>query len=144
MKPGPALAAALLVALPLCATGAEKRAFTVADLYAVKGVATPAIAPDGRSVVFAVTSTDLPAIRRQTNLWRVDALGAGARALTLSDKSDTSPAFSPDGSVLAFLSTRAGDPQVFFLPRAARRRRRPTSRAASAPSSSRRTASGFC
>ena len=82
----------------------------------MKGVAEPAIAPDGRSVAFAVTTTDLPAIRRQTNLWRVDADGKGARALTLSDKRDASPAFSPDGTVLAFLSTRAGDPQVFFLP----------------------------
>ena len=82
----------------------------------MKGVAEPAIAPDGRSVAFAVTTTDLPAIRRQTNIWRVDADGKNARALTVSDKRDSSPAFSPDGTVLAFLSTRAGDPQVFFLP----------------------------
>ena len=113
-----ALSAALLAALPFSAGAAEKRAFAIADLYAVKGVAEPAIAPDGRSVAFAVTATDLPAIRRQTNLWRVDADGKGARALTLSDKRDASPAFSPDGTVLAFLSTRAGDPQVFFLPTA--------------------------
>ncbi|HYN03681.1 MAG TPA: S9 family peptidase, partial [Vicinamibacteria bacterium] len=111
-----ALSAALLAVLPFSAGAAEKRAFAIADLYAVKGVAEPAIAPDGRSVAFAVTTTDLPAIRRQTDLWRVDADGKGARALTLSDKRDASPAFSPDGTVLAFLSTRAGDPQVFFLP----------------------------
>ena len=111
-----ALSAALVAALPFSAVAAEKRAFAIADLYAVKGVAEPAIAPDGRSVAFALTTTDLPAIRRQTNLWRVDALGQGARALTLSDKRDFSPAFSPDGTVLAFLSTREGDPQVFFLP----------------------------
>jgi dipeptidyl aminopeptidase/acylaminoacyl peptidase len=111
-----ALSAAILAALPFSASAAEKRAFAIADLYAVKGVAEPAIAPDGRSVAFAVTTTDLPKVRRQTNLWRVDADGRGARALTLSDKRDASPAFSPDGTVLAFLSTRAGDPQVFFLP----------------------------
>ncbi len=93
-----ALSAALLAALPFSASAAEKRAFAIADLYAVKGVAEPAIAPDGRSVAFAVTTTDLPAVRRQTNLWRVDADGKGARALTLSDKRDASPAFSPDGT----------------------------------------------
>ena len=82
----------------------------------MKGVAEPALAPDGRSVAFAVTTTDLPAIQRQTNIWRVDADGQNARALTVTDKRDSSPAFSPDGTVLAFLSTRAGDPQVFFLP----------------------------
>jgi len=116
MSRGIALSAALLAALPFSATAADKRAATIADLCRVKGVAEPAIAPDGRSVAFALTATDLPGIRRQTNLWRVDADGKGARALTLSDKRDASPAFSPDGTVLAFLSTRAGDPQVFFLP----------------------------
>jgi dipeptidyl aminopeptidase/acylaminoacyl peptidase len=107
-----------LAAFPALASGAERRAATIADLYRVKGVAGPAIAPDGRSVAFAVTTTDLPAVHRQTNLWRADADGSNARALTVSDKSDSSPAFSPDGTTLAFLSTRAGAPQVYFLPTA--------------------------
>ena len=131
-----AISAALLAALPFSASAAEKRAFAIADLYAVKGVAEPAIAPDGRSVAFAVTTTDLPAIRRQTNVWRVDADGKNARALTVTDKRDARR------DRFAFLSTRAGDPQVFFLPTgAARRRKRPTCPAESASSSSRPTAS---
>ena len=111
-----ALAAALLAAVSLNAGAAEKRAVTIADLYRVEGVAEPAIAPDGRSVAFAATTTDLPKVQRQTRLWRVDADGRNARALTVGDKRDSTPVFSPDGTVLAFLSTRAGDPQVFFLP----------------------------
>ena len=107
-----------IVALPALASAAEPRAATITDLCRVKGVAEPAIAPDGRSVAFAVTTTDLPAIHRQTNLWRADADGRNGRALTVSDKRDSSPAFSPDGTVLAFLSTRGGDPQVYFLPTA--------------------------
>ena len=107
-----------LVAFPAAIGAADRRAATIADLYRVKGVAEPAIAPDGRSVAFAVTTTDLPAVHRQTNLWRADTDGRSARALTASDKRDASPAFSPDGKVLAFLSTRAGEPQVFFLPTA--------------------------
>jgi dipeptidyl aminopeptidase/acylaminoacyl peptidase len=115
----PALAAALLAASLLPSAAAdERRAATIADLYRVLGVAEPAIAPDGGSVAFAVTATDLPAVRRRTNLWRVGADGTGARALTVSDARDASPAFSPDGTVLAFLSTRGGDPQVYFLPTA--------------------------
>ena len=113
-----ALAAVLLAAVPLPASPAEKRAATIADLYLVQGVAEPAIAPEGRSVAYTVTTTDLPAIQRQTRLWRVDADGRNPCALTVTDKRDSSPAFSPDGTTLAFLSTRAGDPQVFFLPTA--------------------------
>jgi dipeptidyl aminopeptidase/acylaminoacyl peptidase len=118
MKKRLVLSAALLgtVALALPTRAAEPRAATIADLYRVKGVAEPALSPDGQSVAFAATTTDLPAIQRQTNIWRVDADGRNARVLTLTDQRDSSPAFSPDGTVLAFLSTRAGDPQVFFLP----------------------------
>ena len=113
----PALSLAL-AALPASSGAAPGRAATIADLYRVKGVAEPAIAPDGRSVVYALTTTDLPAVHRQTNLWRMDADGKNARALTIADERDSSPAFSPDGRVLAFLSTRSGDPQVCFLPTA--------------------------
>ncbi len=112
-----AIAAALAIAFPLTAAPA-KRAVTIEDLYRVKGVAEPVIARDGRSLAFTVTSTDLPAIKRWTNLWRVDSDGKNARALTVLDKRDTSPAFSPDGATLAFLSTRSGTPQVWFLPMA--------------------------
>jgi dipeptidyl aminopeptidase/acylaminoacyl peptidase len=122
MKRSLGLSAALLVLIvsPLAISpldgAASRRAATIADLYLVRGVAEQAIAPDGRSIAFTVTTTNLQAIHRQTNLWRADSDGKDARALTVADERDSSPAFSPDGRVLAFLSTRAGDPQVFFLP----------------------------
>jgi len=117
MKPRAILAAtiAAALALPLAAAPA-KRAATIADLHAMQGVGEPVIAPDGRSLAFTVTTTDLPAVKRWTNLWRVDADGKNARALTVLDKRDASPDFSPDGATLAFLSTRSGAPQVWFLP----------------------------
>ena len=43
------------------------------------------LAPDGRSVAFAVTTTDLPAIQRQTNIWRVDADGQNEERDDLED-----------------------------------------------------------
>ena len=75
-----ALAAALLAAAarPPSPATAEQRAFSIADLYRIRGVAEPAIAPDGRSVAFAVTTTDLPKIERQARLWRADADGRNA------------------------------------------------------------------
>ncbi|MBK8596345.1 MAG: S9 family peptidase [Holophagales bacterium] len=106
---------ALVLAPPLSAAP-EKRAVTIEELLKVKGVAEPAIAPGGRSLAFTVTTTDLPAVKRWTNLWRVDADGKNARALTVLDKRDASPAYSPDGATLAFLSTRSGTPQVWVLP----------------------------
>jgi dipeptidyl aminopeptidase/acylaminoacyl peptidase len=95
---------------------APKRAFTVPDLYRLKGVEEPAIAPDGKSIVYKLTTSDLAAVKRWSQLWRIDADGGNPRALTYTDKVDSSPLFSPDGHTLAFLSTRTGSAQVFLLP----------------------------
>lgn len=98
------------------AGAAEKKPFAVADLYRLVGVEEPAIAPDGSAVVYKLTRSDLPATKRTSSIWRIAPDGSGARALTTSEASDSSPAFSADGRTLAFISTRSGEPQVWFLP----------------------------
>jgi dipeptidyl aminopeptidase/acylaminoacyl peptidase len=98
------------------AADAPKRAFAVADLYRLKGVEEPALSPDGRTIVYKVTTSDLEEMKRSSQLWRMDADGAHARPLTHTDKVDSAPRFSPDGRTLVFLSTRNGSPQAFFLP----------------------------
>jgi dipeptidyl aminopeptidase/acylaminoacyl peptidase len=106
----------LAAAAPPVAVAQAKRAFTIADLYRLKGVEEPAVSPDGRAVVYKVTTSDLGAVKRRSNLWSMD-LGTGqARALTFEEKSDSSPRFSADGKSVAFLSDRSGEAQVWFLP----------------------------
>ena len=111
---GCALGSLLLSALPAPADGG--RAFTLEDLYRVKSVGEPAIAPDGRTIVYSVATNDWAAKKRTAALWRVAADGKDARALTTGDARDEHPLFSPDGKTLAFVSTRTGEPQLFFLP----------------------------
>jgi dipeptidyl aminopeptidase/acylaminoacyl peptidase len=106
-----------IFALAPPAGAAEKRAFQIADLYRLKTVADPAVSPDGKWIAYTVRTFDLASQKSRTNLWRVDADGSNARALTSSEAADTAPVFSPDGKTLAFLSTReGGDAQVFMLP----------------------------
>src|SRR5450759_3494775 len=92
------------------------RAFTLDDLYRVKSVAAPAISPDGKTVVYSVATNDWATKKKTVTLWRVDADGKNARPLTSSGGNDDHPFFSPDGKTLAFVSTRTGEPQLFFLP----------------------------
>ena len=94
----------------------SRRAFTLEDLYRVKGVGEPAISPDGKTVVYAVSTNDWAAKKKTAALWRTDADGGNPRQITSGEALDEHPSFSPDGKTLAFVSTRAGEPQLFFLP----------------------------
>jgi dipeptidyl aminopeptidase/acylaminoacyl peptidase len=94
----------------------SRRAFAIDDLYRLKTVADPAVSPDGKTIVYTVKTSDLPAGKQTAHVWRMDADGKNARPLTSSDAKDEHPVFSPDGRTLAFVSTRAGDAQLFLLP----------------------------
>ncbi|MEM7482446.1 MAG: S9 family peptidase [Acidobacteriota bacterium] len=98
---------------------AETHPFTVDDLLAMERVSDPQVAPDGKSVVFVLRTTDLDANRGRTDLWRV-AIEDGAEPvqLTRHPASDYSPRWAPDGQSIFFLSSRSGSSQVWRLPTA--------------------------
>ena len=68
---------------------------------------TPALTPDGRTVCFSWRG----------DLWATDIRGDRAiRCLTPCSERDMFPAFSPDGSWLAFTSARSGGGDVYLMP----------------------------
>ncbi|HEY2906909.1 MAG TPA: prolyl oligopeptidase family serine peptidase, partial [Vicinamibacterales bacterium] len=75
--------------------------------------------PDGSRLVFTVTEP-VKAAARQRNLWLLDVPTGRLRQLTFSERSDSSPRWSPDGRSIAFLSTRdtnrESSAQLFLLP----------------------------
>jgi len=107
---------ALSAALAIQADVAAARPFEVRDLIAFDRLSDARVSPDGRSIVFTVSSLDLDANRRRSDLWLVQADGSGLRRLTSDPASDTSAAWSPDGGTVYFLSTRGGSSQVWRLP----------------------------
>jgi dipeptidyl aminopeptidase/acylaminoacyl peptidase len=89
---------------------------TIEDVVTTVRVADPQLSPDGKTVAFVRTTTDLAAGTRNADVWIVPADGsARPRALTRHEKADKAPRFSPDGKSLAFLSTRSGSPQIWML-----------------------------
>jgi len=103
-----ALALVLFSTLPLAA---QKRAFSLEDLYRIQSVSALSLAPGGRSLLYVVATPDLPHAKRTQRIWTMNVDGSNAHALT-SGPSDTSPVLSPDGHSVAFLR----DSNLWLLP----------------------------
>ncbi len=79
---------------------------------------SPSPSPAGDRVVFVVKRPDLEANRNGLQLWSVDLPEGEPRQLTTAGSVNCEPAFSPDGSLLAFTSNRADGRQIWLLPSA--------------------------
>src|SRR5271170_193486 len=111
------LAAMILVLCGTPATIAQeagKRPITFEDLIKLHRVAEAQISPDGKWVAYSVATPDMDANRNASNIWMVSTEGGAPIQLTQSGH-DSSPVWSPDGKTLAFLSSRAGESQVYLL-----------------------------
>ena len=65
----------------------------------------PALSPDGGEIAFAYAG----------DIWIVSAEGGVARRVTAHVAEDSDPAFSPDGTTLAFLSQRTGGGNLYTI-----------------------------
>ncbi len=100
-----------LLALPAAAGPTP----TLHEWISVAAADVPSIAPDGKSVAYMVNTPDWSSDRFDREIWLVASDGTGRRQLTEGEGSSWSARWAPDGKTLAFLSTRAGAPQVFAM-----------------------------
>ena len=93
----------------VCAAGPG---LTPADVFELKAVTDPQIAPDGKRIVYVRGFADIQSDTRYTNLWIVDVTGANNRPLTTGNFADASPRWSPDGTRLLYTSNRENGGQI--------------------------------
>lgn len=109
------LSALVLTAVPGFAApaapgaGGAKRPIAIDDLNELVDVSEPAISPDGGWVAYTVTRVDAKRDTTDDDVYMTSWDGARTVRLTSSKADENSPAFSPDGKYLAFLSRREHD-----------------------------------
>lgn len=92
------------------------RAMNVDDMFQFRRIADPQISPDGKQVVFVVTTVNLEGNSTSANLWVADVAHPElARQLTTTPKKDLNPRWSPDGKRILFQSTRSGSMQLWAI-----------------------------
>jgi dipeptidyl aminopeptidase/acylaminoacyl peptidase len=111
----PALALLLIASIPAALRaeplGAER-------MWQLARPGDPSLSPDGRFAVLSVTTFDVEKNEGTADLYVIPTDGGGARRLTTAEASDASPAWSPDGRLIAFVSKRGDDkePQLYVIP----------------------------
>lgn len=71
--------------------------------------------PDGSKAVAVISQAGIADNLPAAHIWLIDVASGAVRQFTNSQKSESSPRWSPDGKTLAFLSGRNGKPQVFLM-----------------------------
>src|SRR5258707_6148627 len=92
-----------------------KSAPSVDQILSLKRAGSPELSPDGRWVAYTVRDTNWDDNAYETQIWIADAAAGASRQLTASKKSSLSPAWSPDGSRLAFISDRTDKRQLYVI-----------------------------
>jgi dipeptidyl aminopeptidase/acylaminoacyl peptidase len=105
MIPGAALALALAASQP----------FSTEDLLALPRVSSPAISPDGATVLFTVSRPNRTEDALTSALFSVPSSGGRPRRLLPEGMDAYSPRFSPDGRSIAFVGVAQGDAQAWVL-----------------------------
>ena len=98
----------------LLSANAQKRAFTIEDLYKVKGVYSVSLSPDGKSICYTSSSSDLKNQKSSSDIYIMNADGSHAKAFTEDGKS-SSAVWSKDGKSIFFTNYEKGTAQIYRM-----------------------------
>jgi len=108
-----------VILLSTTAAAEEKKPVVTSDVLKIKTVGQIDISPDGKRVVFAVTSVgkdEKEDYRYNSHLWMIDLEKLTPPVqLTFGERSDSSPVWAPDSSRIAFVRPHDNRPQIWIL-----------------------------
>ena len=91
-----------------------RRPMTFEDMMAMKRLGETAVSPDGRWLVYSVTTVDLNQNTKTAELWVQAIAGGQPQKLAVAEAGDSGVQFASDGHSVLFLSSRDGSQQVWL------------------------------
>jgi dipeptidyl aminopeptidase/acylaminoacyl peptidase len=109
----------MVLSIPASSFADDKRMISEADLFKFVWIADPQISPDGSRVAFVRVWVNQKADRYDSALWITSTSSGAPRQLSAGPR-DTSPRWSPDGKMLAFIRSaekegRPQPPQIYLM-----------------------------
>ncbi|MCI0664621.1 MAG: hypothetical protein L0220_26470, partial [Acidobacteria bacterium] len=114
-RPTASLIFALFIFSLAFAAPAEKR-MTIEDSLAIKQVGAPQLSPDGKFIAYTISEWNKKENRRVSHVWFASTEGGRSTRLTNGEKGESSPQWSPDGALIAFLAERDKGTQIWIIP----------------------------
>ncbi|MCD6451938.1 MAG: S9 family peptidase [Acidobacteria bacterium] len=93
----------------------EKKTITIEEMVGVKTISSLAFSPEGESAVFVLNRVNFAKNHYNPDLYLIRFKKNEIIRLTTSEKRDSSPKWSPEGGLIAFLSNRVGKKNQIFL-----------------------------
>jgi dipeptidyl aminopeptidase/acylaminoacyl peptidase len=85
------------------------------DLFRLHFLQSASFSPDGERIAYSVASYDEDTDRDLEHIWIKDLRTGRTDQLTFGNHVNSDPSWSPDGSTIAFLSSKDGSPQIFLI-----------------------------
>ncbi len=84
------------------------RSLQIDDTFKIKSVRSPSLSPDGKQLVYTVTTRNYEKNSSKTRIWMMSTKGGDPVPMTAEAVSSRAPTFSRDGKRLYFVSARDG------------------------------------
>ncbi|MFH0989953.1 MAG: S9 family peptidase [bacterium] len=104
----------LVLSISFIISAQSKKALTFDGFITLGRVTDPQLSPDGKRVAFVITSHSKVENKTNSNIYLIPSDGGEARQVTNAKGANNSPRWMPDGTSLAFLSTRDGESQIWL------------------------------